>query len=90
MVVIPLAKAQRHMARKVKFSMNWKKAKARVTGIHSRIANVRRVFLHKTTTLSKNHVRDAASGRCASLPAASANATKGCMTILIESPGKPR
>ena len=51
-----LAKAQRQMARKVKFSRNWKKAKVRTTRIHTRIANVRRNFLHQTTvTLSKNH-----------------------------------
>jgi putative transposase len=51
-----LARYQRAMARKTKFSNNWKKAKARVTTIHSRIANVRKDFLHKTTTtISKNH-----------------------------------
>ena len=51
-----LAKAQRAMSRKTKFSRNWKKAKARVQTMHTRIANVRRDFLHKaTTTISKNH-----------------------------------
>lgn len=51
-----LALLQRRMSRKVKFSSNWKKAKAKVTKIHTRIANVRRDFLHKTTTtISKNH-----------------------------------
>ncbi len=44
------------MSRKTKFSSNWKKAKARVQKIHTRIANVRKDFLHKTTTtISKNH-----------------------------------
>jgi putative transposase len=44
------------MARKQKFSNNWKKAKANVTKTHQKIANVRRDHLHKaTTTLSKNH-----------------------------------
>lgn len=44
------------MSRKVKFSNNWKKAKARVQRIHARIGNVRRDFLHKTSTaISKNH-----------------------------------
>jgi len=44
------------MSRKTKFSSNWKKAKSRVQKIHTRIANVRRDFLHKTTTtISKNH-----------------------------------
>jgi putative transposase len=54
-LMLALAKAQRKMARKVKFSQNWKKAKARVTRLHSAIANARRDFLHKTTsTLCKN------------------------------------
>ena len=51
-----LARYQRAMSRKTKFSSNWKKAKARVQKIHMRIANARRDFLHKTTTtISKNH-----------------------------------
>ena len=51
-----LARYQRAMSRKTKFSNNWKKAKARVQKIHTRIANARRDFLHKTTTtISKNH-----------------------------------
>jgi len=51
-----LAKYQRRMSRKMKFSNNWKKAKKRVQKIHTRIANVRKDFLHKTTTaISKNH-----------------------------------
>jgi putative transposase len=51
-----LRKAQRAMSRKVKFSHNWKKAKARVQRIHSRIGHARRDFLHKTsTTISQNH-----------------------------------
>lgn len=51
-----LRRYQRAMRRKVKFSNNWKKAKARVQRIHCRIANVRRDFLHKaSTTISKNH-----------------------------------
>lgn len=51
-----LRTAQQAMSRKTKYSRNWTKAKARVARIHSRIGNVRRDFLHKTTTtLSKNH-----------------------------------
>ena len=51
-----LARYQRAMARKRKFSNNWKKAKAKVTKTHQKIANVRRDYLHKTTTtISKNH-----------------------------------
>lgn len=51
-----LARYLRAMARKVKFSQNWKKAKARVAKIHATIANVRRDYLHKASSqLSKNH-----------------------------------
>jgi len=51
-----LRKAQRAMSRKQKFSNNWKKAKARVQRIHSRIANARRDYLHKiSTAISQNH-----------------------------------
>jgi putative transposase len=51
-----LARYQRAMSRKTKFSNNWKKAKAKVQKLHTRIANVRRDFLHKTsTTISQNH-----------------------------------
>lgn len=51
-----LAKAQRVLARKQKFSCNWRKAKAKVTKIHVTVANVRRDYLHKSTTaISQNH-----------------------------------
>ncbi|VWB39428.1 RNA-guided endonuclease InsQ/TnpB family protein [Burkholderia lata] len=51
-----LRRCQRAMSRKVKFSNNWIKAKARVQRIHARIGNARRDYLHKaTTTISKNH-----------------------------------
>jgi putative transposase len=51
-----LRKAQQAMSRKVKFSNNWRKAKARIQRIHSRIGSARRDFLHKTSTaISKNH-----------------------------------
>jgi putative transposase len=51
-----LRKVQQAMSRKTKFSNNWKKAKARVQKIHSRIGNARRDYLHKTTTtISQNH-----------------------------------
>ncbi|WP_242632824.1 RNA-guided endonuclease InsQ/TnpB family protein [Thiothrix fructosivorans] len=51
-----LAKYQRRMAHKQKFSNNWKKAKAKVQKTHTQIANARRDFLHKaTTTISQNH-----------------------------------
>lgn len=51
-----LRRYQRAMSRKTKFSSNWKKAKAKVKNIHTRIANVRKDFLHKASaTISKNH-----------------------------------
>ena len=51
-----LARYQRRMSRKEKFSHNWKKAKSKVQRIHTDIANARKDFLHKTTTtISKNH-----------------------------------
>jgi putative transposase len=51
-----LRKAQQSLSRKVKFSNNWRKAKARVQRIYARIANVRRDFLHKTSSaISQNH-----------------------------------
>jgi len=51
-----LATAQRKLARKIKFSNNWKKQKTNIQKIHYKIANTRRDFLHKTTTeISKNH-----------------------------------
>jgi putative transposase len=47
---------QRELSRKVKFSKNWKKEKAKVQKIYIGMTNARKDFLHKiTTTLSKNH-----------------------------------
>jgi putative transposase len=51
-----LARYQRVMARKVKFSQNWKKAKAKITKLHQKIACARRDFLHQSSTsISKTH-----------------------------------
>lgn len=51
-----LAKLQRKLAKRVKFSANWRKLKARIQRLHRKIANVRNDFLHKaTTSISKNH-----------------------------------
>ncbi|WP_348529977.1 transposase [Methylocaldum sp. RMAD-M] len=51
-----LARYQRAMSRKQKFSKNWIKAKARIQKLHTRIGNIRRDHLHKlSTTISKNH-----------------------------------
>lgn len=50
-----LRRAQQAMSREQKISNHWKTAKARVTRLHSRIANARRDYLHKvTTTISRN------------------------------------
>ena len=44
------------MARKKKFSNNWKKAKAKIQGLQAKIGNTRSDYLHKTTTeICKNH-----------------------------------
>ncbi|HER1262718.1 TPA: transposase [Salmonella enterica subsp. enterica serovar 28:e,h:z6] len=51
-----LAALQRQLSRKVKFSNNWQKQKRKIQRLHSRIANIRRDYLHKvTTTISKKH-----------------------------------
>ena len=51
-----LRRAQQAMSRKTQFSKNWRKAKARVQRIHTRIGNARRDDLHKTSTaISQNH-----------------------------------
>ena len=51
-----LAKEQRKLARKIKFSANWKKQKAKIARLHTRAANARKDFLHKLSTdLAKNH-----------------------------------
>lgn len=73
-----LARYQRRMSRKVKFSNNWKKAKTRVQKIHTRIANARKDFLHKTTTTISQNPRSFAlricrCGTCPGLPRARSN-----------------
>lgn len=51
-----LARLQRRLARKKKFSQNWKKAKARITKLHMKIANIRKDFVNKASgSISKNH-----------------------------------
>ncbi|MHC3401939.1 RNA-guided endonuclease InsQ/TnpB family protein [Aeromonas veronii] len=51
-----LRKAQQAMSRKVIFSRNWKKAKARIQRIQTHIGSARRDYLHKiSTAISKNH-----------------------------------
>lgn len=51
-----LGKLQRQLARKKKFSSNWRKHKQKISRLHAHIAHIRRDFLHQTTAmLSKNH-----------------------------------
>lgn len=51
-----IKRLQRKLAKKVKFSNNWKKLKERITILHTKIAHVRHDLLHKiSTSLSKNH-----------------------------------
>jgi len=51
-----LAKAQRQMSHKTKFSSNWKRAKTRVQRIQRQIANTRNDYLHKAShSISKSH-----------------------------------
>ena len=46
-----LRRANKALARKRRFSANWRKQKARLARIHGRIANVRRDVTHKLTTM---------------------------------------
>lgn len=51
-----LIRLHRSLARKVKFSANWKKQKGRIAKLNGKAANCRRDYLHKlSTTISKNH-----------------------------------
>jgi putative transposase len=51
-----LGRMQRQLSRKIKFSENWKKCKTRITKLHSRIAAMRKDYLHKLSTIiAKNH-----------------------------------
>jgi putative transposase len=45
-----LAKLQRDLARKDKFSKNWVKQKSKINKLHTKIGNTRQDFLHKVTT----------------------------------------
>ena len=51
-----LAKLQRQLKNKLKFSRNWQKLNAKISKLHYRIANCRKDFLHQTSSkISKNH-----------------------------------
>ena len=53
---VKLARLQRKLKKKTKFSENWKKLNLKINKLHHHIANIRHDYLHKvTTTLSKNH-----------------------------------
>lgn len=45
-----LAKLQRKLKHKKKFSSNWKKAKAKISQCHEEIANARKDYLHKVSS----------------------------------------
>lgn len=51
-----IAKAQRRIARKQKFSANWKKQKAKINRLHIKAADARKDYLHNVSTLiAKSH-----------------------------------
>lgn len=51
-----LAKLQRQLKNKKKFSENWKRLKKKIQKVHSKIANARADYLHKTSTeITNNH-----------------------------------
>ena len=53
-----LAKEQRKLAKKDKYSSNWKKQKRQITELHSKIANIRKDYIHKVSNeICKSHTR---------------------------------
>lgn len=51
-----LARYQKRLARKQKFSQNWKKQRNRISMLHINIADARKDYLHKISTeISNNH-----------------------------------
>ena len=51
-----LAKLQKQLKNKTKFSKNWKKLKAKISKLHHKISNIRKNHLHQiSSTISKNH-----------------------------------
>ena len=53
---VKIKRLQRKLAKKVRFSNNWKKIKQKITDLHSKIACVRRDRLNKiSTSLCKSH-----------------------------------
>ncbi len=77
-----LARLQRTFSRRVKFSANWRKAKAKINRVHHKIACIRADFLHKlSTALSQNHAMIAVEDLRIQNMSASAKGT-------VEAPGK--
>jgi putative transposase len=51
-----LARLERRLARKKKFSSNWKKLRTKISKLHQHIANARKDFIHRAShNISKNH-----------------------------------
>lgn len=51
-----IKRLQKRLAKKIKFSTNWRKLKEKINRLHTKIANVRHDTLQKlSTTLSKSH-----------------------------------
>jgi len=51
-----IKRLQKRLAKKVKFSSNWRKLKDKINRLHTKIANIRHNALHKATSkLSKSH-----------------------------------
>ncbi len=51
-----LAKLQKKLAKKEKFSNRWRRLKSKITKLHIRISDIRNNYLHKISSqLSKNH-----------------------------------
>ena len=77
-----LAREQKNLSRKVKFSANWQKQKQRINRLHSKISACRSDYLHKSSTeISKNHAMIVVENLKVSNMSRSAKGT-------IENPGK--
>ena len=51
-----LAKLQRRLKNKVKFSQNWQKLKAKIAKLHHKISNIRKNYLHQISSqISQSH-----------------------------------
>jgi putative transposase len=77
-----LKRFQKQLSRQTKFGRNWHKTKSKVEKLHNHIANIRKDFLHKTSTeISNNHAMIAIEDLKVSNMSASASGT-------IQNPGK--